>query len=140
MQEATDHGGRIITSVNMGLHLSTMPPPSFLISSGVLTVPLEGRYLISGLLTAKQGDRVEAVLSVSDRSVQRLQSAAGQHGGSAGGACGCGGSVSFSLILPLRKGDRVGLVRTGGQLATTGAREILSTYSAVFLYAPQDRR
>lgn len=27
MQEATDHGGRIITSVNMGLHLSTMPPP-----------------------------------------------------------------------------------------------------------------
>nr|XP_040028169.1 EMILIN-2 [Gasterosteus aculeatus aculeatus] len=108
--------------------------------TGVLTVPLEGRYLISGLLTAKQGDRVEAVLSVSDRSVQRLQSAAGQHGGSAGGACGCGGSVSFSLILPLRKGDRVGLVRTGGQLATTGAREILSTYSAVFLYAPQDRR
>ncbi|XP_037315414.2 EMILIN-2 [Pungitius pungitius] len=104
--------------------------------TGVLTVPLEGRYLISGLLTAKQGDRVEAVLSVSDRSVQRLQS-----GGGGGGACGtCGGSVSFSLILPLRKGERVGLVRTGGQLATTGAREILSTFSAVFLYAPQDKR
>ncbi|KAM8850612.1 EMILIN-2 [Spinachia spinachia] len=105
--------------------------------TGLLTVPLEGRYLISGQLAAKQGDRVEAVLSVSDRSVQRLQSAAGQQGG---GTCGCGGSVSFSLILPLRKGDRVGLVRTGGQLATTGAREILSTYSAVFLYAPQDKR
>ena len=40
----------------------------------------------------------------------------------------------------LRKGDRVGLVRTGGQLSTTGAREILSTYSAIFLYAPQDKR
>ncbi|KAK9538674.1 hypothetical protein VZT92_003832 [Zoarces viviparus] len=112
--------------------------------TGILTAPLDGRYLISGLLTAKQGDRVEAVLSVSNRSVHRLQSsagpAAGQHGGSAGGNCGCGGSVSFSLILPLRKGDRVGLVRTGGQLATTGAREILSTYSAIFLYAPQDKR
>lgn len=112
--------------------------------TGILTVPLDGRYLISGLLTAKQGDRVEAVLSVSNRSVQRLQSSAGpvagQHGGSVGANCGCGGSVSFSLILPLRKGDRVGLVRTGGQLATTGAREILSTYSAIFLYAPQAKR
>ena len=87
---------------------------------------------------------MDAVLSVSNRSVQRLQSSAGplsgQHGGSAGGDCGCGGSVSFTVILPLRKGDRVGLVRTGGQLATTGAREILSTYSAIFLYAPQDKR
>lgn len=112
--------------------------------TGIFTVPLDGRYLISGLLTARQGDRVEAVLSVSNRSVQRLQStsgpAAGQHGGPAGGNCGCGGSVSFSLILPLRKGDRVGLVRTRGQLATTEAREILSTYSAIFLYAPQAKR
>lgn len=117
---------------------------SLSLSTGIFTVPLDGRYLISGLLTAKQGDRVDAVLSVSNRSVQRLQSSAGplagQHGGSAGGNCGCGGSVSFSVILPLRKGDRVGLVRTGGQLATTGAREILSTYSAIFLYAPQDKR
>ncbi|XP_070831197.1 EMILIN-2 [Chaetodon trifascialis] len=112
--------------------------------TGIFTVPLDGRYLISGLLTARQGDRVEAVLSVSNRSVQRLQSSAGpgagRRGGSAGANCGCGGSVSFSLILPLRKGDRVGLVRTGGQLATTEAREILSTYSAIFLYAPQAKR
>ncbi|XP_029309191.1 LOW QUALITY PROTEIN: EMILIN-2 [Cottoperca gobio] len=112
--------------------------------TGIFTVPLDGRYLISGLLTAQQGDHVEAVLSVSNRSVQRLQSSAGpvagQHGGSAAGDCGCGGSVSFSLILPLRKGDHVGVVRTGGQLATTRAREILSTYSAIFLYAPQAKR
>uniref|UniRef100_A0A3Q1EFD6 Elastin microfibril interfacer 2a n=1 Tax=Acanthochromis polyacanthus TaxID=80966 RepID=A0A3Q1EFD6_9TELE len=108
--------------------------------TGTFTVPMDGRYLISGVLTAKQGDRVEAVLSVSNRSVQRLQSSAGQHGGSAAGSCGCGGSVSFSLILPLRKGDRVGLVRTGGQLATTEAREILSTFSGIFLYASQTHR
>lgn len=112
--------------------------------TGLFTVPLDGRYLISGLLTARQGDRVEAVLSVSNRSVQRLQSSAGpgagQHGGPPAGTCGCGGSVSFSLILPLRKGDRVGLVRTRGHLATTDAREILSTFSAIFLYAPQANR
>uniref|UniRef100_A0A3Q4B5A6 Uncharacterized protein n=1 Tax=Mola mola TaxID=94237 RepID=A0A3Q4B5A6_MOLML len=108
--------------------------------TGIFTVPHEGRYLISGLLTARQGDRVQAVLSVSNRSVQRLQSSGGQHRGQAAERCGCGGSVSFSLILPLKKGDRVGLVRTEGQLATTEAREILSTFSAIFLYAPQAKR
>lgn len=121
------------------LTVFTCPTPA-----GIFTVPQDGRYLISGLLTAKQGERVEAVLSVSNRSVQKLQSSAGPadgyHRGPADGHCGCGGSVSFSLILPLRKGDRVGLVRTGGQLATTEAREILSTFSAIFLYAPQAKR
>lgn len=112
----------------------------FFISTGIFTAPLDGRYLISGLLTARQGDRVQAVLSVSNRSVQRLQSSLRQHGAVGSGNCACGGSVSFSLILPLRKGDRVGLVRTEGQLATTEAREILSTFSAIFLYAPQAKR
>ncbi|XP_034065676.1 EMILIN-2 [Gymnodraco acuticeps] len=109
--------------------------------TGIFTAPLDGRYLISGLLTAQRGDRVEAVLSVSNRRVQRLQSSAGpgQHGAPPTGDCGCGGSVSFSVILPLRKGDRVGVVRTGGRLATTGARETLSTFSAIFLYAPQHK-
>ncbi|XP_023820967.1 EMILIN-2 isoform X2 [Oryzias latipes] len=102
--------------------------------TGIFSVPQDGRYLVSGLLTAQRGERLEAVLSVSDRSVQRLRSS------EAAGACSCGGSVSFSLILPLMKGDRVGLLRTGGELATGEAREILSTYSAVFLYAPQARR
>ncbi|XP_029379937.1 EMILIN-2 [Echeneis naucrates] len=112
--------------------------------TGIFTVPLDGRYLISGLLTAKEGDGVEAVLSVSNRSVQKLQSSArpqaGQHRSPAATDCACGGSVSFSVILPLRKGDRVGLVRTGGQLATTEAKEILSTYSAIYLYSPQAKR
>lgn len=114
-----------------------------LTSSGIFTVPVDGRYLVSGLLTAGQGDRVQAVLSVSNRSVQRLQTSTGPqggHGSSSSSSCACGGSVSFSLILPLKKGDRVGLVRTEGQLATTDAREILSTYSAIFLYAPQAMR
>uniref|UniRef100_A0A3Q4MJZ7 Elastin microfibril interfacer 2a n=1 Tax=Neolamprologus brichardi TaxID=32507 RepID=A0A3Q4MJZ7_NEOBR len=104
-------------------------------STGIFTVPLDGRYLISGVLTAKEGDRVEAVLSVSNRSVQRLQSS-----GLTGGNCGCGGTASFNVILPLRKGDQVAMVRTEGQLATTEAREILSTYSGTFLYQPQAKR
>ncbi|XP_029970456.1 EMILIN-2-like isoform X1 [Salarias fasciatus] len=104
--------------------------------TGTFTVPVDGRYLISGVLTARQGDHVNAVLSVTNRSVQRLRSPRGP----AGPQCGCGDTVSFSLVLPLRKGDRVGLVRTGGQLATTEAREILSTFSAVLLYAPRASR
>lgn len=106
------------------------PSPGFLLASGIFTAPLDGRYLVSGLLTAQPGERVQAVLSVSNRSIQRLQSAAGESEGSA----------SFSLILPLRKGDRVGVVKTEGQLATTGSREILSTFSAIFLYTPQAKR
>lgn len=113
---------------------------------GIFTAPVDGRYLVSGVLSARQGHRVQAVLSVSNRSVQRLQTSAGPQGGhggdgsGGGGSCACGGSVSFSLILPLKKGDRVALVRTEGQLATTDAREILSTYSAIFLYTPQAKR
>ncbi|XP_037537746.1 EMILIN-2 [Nematolebias whitei] len=111
--------------------------------TGIFTVPRNGRYLIAGLLTAKQGDRIEAVLSVSNRSVHRLQSSAGpldhQQGASAHGTCSCGGTASFSLILPLRKGDRVSLVRTRGQLATTTTGEILSIFNAIFLYEPQAR-
>lgn len=83
---------------------------------------------------------MQAVLSVSNRSIQRLQSSARKSAGSTPGEYTCGGSASFSLILPLRKGDRVALVKTEGQLATTGSREILSTFSAIFLYAPQAKR
>ncbi|XP_077378510.1 EMILIN-2 [Festucalex cinctus] len=104
--------------------------------TGLFTVPQDGRYLISGLLTAQRGDSVEAVLSVSQRSVQRLRSSAA----STGDACGCGGSVSFGLVLPLRRGDRVGLLRTAGRLATTDAREVLSTFGALYLYGPSGQR
>lgn len=133
---------RFLEAQRQTLNSLRLTPP------GIFTVPVDGRYLVSGVLTAQQGERVQAVLSVSNRSVQRLQTSTGSqrghgggdHGDHGGGSCACGGSVSFSLILPLKKGDRVGLVRTEGQLATTDAREILSTYSAIFLYAPQAKR
>ncbi|XP_038137647.1 EMILIN-2 [Cyprinodon tularosa] len=105
--------------------------------TGIFTVPHKGRYLISGLLTAKEGESIEAVLSVSNRSVHKLQSSTRASGST---NCACGGTVSFSLILPLRKGDRVSLVRTGGQLATSDTGVVLSTYNAIYLYSPAAER
>lgn len=105
--------------------------------TGIFTIPMEGRYLISGVLMARPGKGLEAVLSVSNRSVHRLMSSGSVAGTAVQDSCPCGGSVSFSLILSLRQGDHVALVRTAGQLATTESRDILSTFSAIFLYAPQ---
>ncbi|XP_035269361.1 EMILIN-2 [Anguilla anguilla] len=110
--------------------------------TGVFTAPADGRYLVSAVLTAQRGERVQAVLSVSNRSVQRLDSwgyrqAPGEREPSpAPDSCSCGGSASLSLALSLKRGDRVGLVLTGGKLAVTESRDVLSTFSAVFLYSP----
>ncbi|KAG7252476.1 hypothetical protein CRUP_037871, partial [Coryphaenoides rupestris] len=43
--------------------------------TGVFTAPLTGRYHLSAVLTARRGARVEAVLSVSNRIVQKLNTA-----------------------------------------------------------------
>ncbi|KAK2860698.1 hypothetical protein Q7C36_004864 [Tachysurus vachellii] len=110
--------------------------------TGIFTVPVNGRYLISAVLTAPRHGRLEAVLSVSERSVQKLDSAGygGHDRQHASRPCQCGSSVSFSLVLSLRAGDRVALVRTAGTLALSEAKEILSTFSGVFLYSTQVHR
>ncbi|XP_048117329.1 EMILIN-2 [Alosa alosa] len=120
--------------VNDGGHYS--------LDTGIFTVPMEGRYLVTAVLTAQRGERVEAVLSVSNRSVQKLDTAGYGQGELATDKdkCACGGSASFSIVLPLRKGDRVGVVRTAGKLAVSESREILSTFSAIFLYSQQSSR
>ncbi|XP_001341669.4 EMILIN-2 [Danio rerio] len=110
--------------------------------TGIFTVPTDGRYLVTAVLSAQRGEHAEAVLSVSNRSVQKLDTA----GYSSGhlrltqDQCACGGSASFSLILPLHRGDTMALVRTAGKLAVSESREILSTFSAIFLYSPQAKR
>lgn len=110
--------------------------------TGIFTVPADGRYLVSSVLTAPRGEHAEAVLSVSNRSVQKLDTAGywSGHPQLTRDQCMCGGSASFSLILPLRQGDTVALVRTAGKLAMSDSREILSTFSAIFLYSPQAKR
>ncbi|KAA0719299.1 EMILIN-2 Elastin microfibril interface-located protein 2 [Triplophysa tibetana] len=111
-------------------------------NTGIFTVPTDGRYLVTAVLTAPRGEHAEAALSVSNRSVHKLDTAGYWSGQprQTRDQCMCGGSASFSLILPLRQGDTVALVRTAGKLAISESREILSTFSAIFLYAPQARR
>ncbi|KAG7488536.1 hypothetical protein MATL_G00034980 [Megalops atlanticus] len=114
-------------------------------NTGVFTVPTEGRYLVSAVLMPQRGERVQAVLSVSNRSVQRLDTWGHQRDPlkltrPAQDACSCGGSASFNLVLNLKRGDRVALVVTAGKLATSESSEVASTFSAVFLYPPQFSR
>ncbi|XP_064805031.1 EMILIN-2-like isoform X1 [Oncorhynchus masou masou] len=107
--------------------------------TGIFHVPMEGRYLLSAVLTAQRGAKVEAMFSVSNRSIQRLDTAGylpdNDGGGGAGStSCDCGGSASLSLVLTLMRGDRAGLVMTAGKLAISENTEVLSTFSAVLLY------
>ncbi|XP_023828222.1 EMILIN-2 [Salvelinus sp. IW2-2015] len=113
--------------------------------TGIFNVPMEGHYLLSAVLTAQRGARVEAVLSVSNHSIQRLDTAGylpanGGGGGASSTSCDCGGSASLSLVLTLKRGDRAGLVMTAGKLAISENTEVLSTFSAVLLYPTSSKR
>ncbi len=105
---------------------------------GVFTVPLDGRYLLSAVLTAQAGERVEAFLSVANRNIQKLSTAA--TGGRDTQDCICGGTVSVSLALHLKQGQRTGLVLTSGRLASSTSSEILSSFSGVLLYPTVGKR
>ncbi|KAK5849847.1 hypothetical protein PBY51_014149 [Eleginops maclovinus] len=105
--------------------------------TGIFTAPTDGRYLVTAVLVAQRGERVEAVLSVSNRSVQKLDSTGFLSGAAAPlspDQCHCSSSTSLSLVLPLRRGDRAGLVMTAGKLAISASSEILSSFSATLLY------
>ncbi|KAG7524458.1 EMILIN-2 [Solea senegalensis] len=100
--------------------------------TGIFSAPIDGRYLVSAVLAAQRGERVEAVLNVSNRSVQRLDSSGfSPHREQ----CNCSSVASLSLVLELKRGDRAGLVMTAGKLAVpASSSEILSSFSAVLLY------
>lgn len=111
--------------------------------SGIFTAPTDGRYLVTAVLTAQRGERVEAVLSVSNHSIQRLDSTGFLSEAAAPPShdrCNCSGSASLSLVLSLRRGDRAGLVMTAGKLASSASSEILSSFSAVLLYPSPSKR
>ncbi|XP_069552438.1 EMILIN-2 [Brachyistius frenatus] len=111
--------------------------------TGIFTAPTDGRYLVTAVLAAQRGEKVEAVLSVSNHTIQRLHSA-GFSPGTATPApyeqCSCSSSASLSLVLSLRRGDRAGLVVTAGKLAASASSEVLSSFSAVLLYASPSKR
>ena len=109
----------------------------------MFTAPIDGRYLVTAVLMAQQGERVEAILSVSNRSIQKLNSTGFPSGVATlllNDRCNCSGSASLNLVLPLRRGDRAGLILTAGKLATSASHEILSSYSAVLLYPSPSKR
>ncbi|MEQ2263952.1 hypothetical protein XENORESO_015997 [Xenotaenia resolanae] len=105
--------------------------------TGIFTAPTDGRYLVTAMLAAQRGEKVEAVLSVSNNSIQMLDSA----GFSSEAAeplsqeqCSCSGSTSLSLVVSMKQGDRMGLVLTAGKLAISDSPQIVSSFSAVLLY------
>lgn len=105
--------------------------------SGRFAAPIDGRYLISAVLMAQKGERMEAVLSVSNRSIQKLDSAGFLPGDDAT-RCGCSSSASLSLVLPLRRGEQVGLVLLAGKLAASS--DLVSSFSVALLYSSADMR
>ncbi|XP_030612407.1 EMILIN-2 isoform X2 [Archocentrus centrarchus] len=110
--------------------------------TGIFTAPVDGRYLVTAVLTPEQGEKVDAVLGVSSRSIQRLNSAGFLPAVSAPHShelCTCSSSTSASLVLSLRRGDTVRLVLQAGKLASS-ASEILSSFSAALLYPSSSKR
>lgn len=107
---------------------------------GIFTAPTDGRYLVTALLAAQTGEKVEAVLSVSDHSVQKLSSAGSLSETEPRQQCGCSGSTSLSLVVQMEGGDQAGLVLTAGKLAVSDSAQVLSSFSVVLLYANPVKR
>lgn len=116
--------------INDGGHYAT--------TTGIFTVPHSGQYFISAVLTPQRNERIEAVLTVSNVSIARADTAgyrtelleiamdkAEKHPG--------GGLAVFSLIFRLKAGDEVSVVLMSGKLAYTGTEELYSTFSGVLL-------
>ncbi|XP_018124014.1 elastin microfibril interfacer 2 S homeolog isoform X2 [Xenopus laevis] len=105
--------------------------------TGIFTAPIEGRYMITAVLTPEQDHHVEAILSVSNISVAQMDTSGYRreileyH---KPGRPICGGVGTFHLILHLKSGDEVSIVQTGGKLASSSSDEMYSTFSGVFLY------
>ncbi|XP_012708655.2 EMILIN-2 [Fundulus heteroclitus] len=111
--------------------------------TGIFTAPTDGRYLVTAVLSAQRGQRVAAVLSVSNNSIQLLDSAGFSSGATAPLSpeqCSCSGPTSLSLVVSMKRGDPMGLVLTSGKLAVSDSQQILSSFSVVFLYGSPLKR
>ncbi|XP_074942536.1 EMILIN-1 isoform X2 [Phalacrocorax aristotelis] len=106
--------------------------------TGTFTAPVSGRYLVSAVLTGHKGEKVEAVLSRSNRGIARLDSAGFQPEGlekepvvalqPSPGALGV-----FSLLLQLDAGQTLCVDLVSGRLAHA-PDEPLTVFSGALLY------
>ncbi|XP_061778174.1 EMILIN-2 isoform X2 [Nerophis ophidion] len=101
-------------------------------STGIFTAPINGRYLLTAVLAAQEGEKLEAVLSVSNRSIHRLHSRGRQV--LTAEQCACNSPASLSLVVPMRRGERAGLAVTAGKLGVSASSDFLSSFSGVLLY------
>ncbi|XP_018408867.1 PREDICTED: EMILIN-2 [Nanorana parkeri] len=108
-------------------------------ATGIFTAPIEGRYLVTAVLTPEQEQYLEAVLSVSNVSVAQLHTSGYrrellEYSDLRPGRQICGGVGTFNLVLHLKAGDEVAIVLTGGKLASSDSDDMFSTFSGIFLY------
>ncbi|XP_070409224.1 EMILIN-2 isoform X2 [Nothobranchius furzeri] len=105
--------------------------------TGTFTAPVDGRYLVTAVLSPQRGQSIEAALSVSDHSIQKLDSAGFLSEAEASlshDQCHCGGSALLSLVVSMRRGDQAALMLTAGKLAISDSPQ-MSSFSAALLYA-----
>ncbi|XP_051868616.1 EMILIN-1-like [Pristis pectinata] len=109
--------------------------------TGTFTVPLDGRYFISAILTGHRNQRIEAVLAKSNIGLARIDSGGFQPEGLENrpviGPQPASGSLGiFNIILPLSQGDTVCIDLVTGKLAHSD--EPLTIFNGVLLYEDKD--
>lgn len=110
-------------------------------TTGIFTVPYDGRYFISAILTGHRNQRIEAVLAKSNTGLARIDSGGFQPEGLENrpvvGPQPAAGSVGiFTIILPLSRGDIVCIDLVTGKLAHSD--EPLTVFNGVLLYQDED--
>lgn len=104
--------------------------------TGYFTAPVSGKYFFSGILTGHKNMKIEAVLSMSNTGVARVDSAGYQPEGlekPMAEAKHIPGAVAvFNIILPMEAGDTVCIDLVTGKLAFSS--EPLTIFSGMLLY------
>ncbi|XP_020663950.3 EMILIN-1 [Pogona vitticeps] len=110
--------------------------------SGIFTAPISGRYLVSAILTGHRGEKIEAVLSLSNLAIARSDSAGYQPEGLenkpvAESQPSAGALAVFTLVVPMEAGEPLCVDLVSGQLAHA-PDEPLTVFSAALLYEDEE--
>ncbi|XP_070591065.1 EMILIN-1 [Erythrolamprus reginae] len=106
--------------------------------TGIFTAPVSGRYLVSVILTGHRGEKIEAVLSLSNKAIARSDSAGYQPEGLenkpvAESQPTAGALAVFTLIVPMESDETLCVDLVSGRLAHS-PDEPLTVFSAALLY------